>query len=240
MRMNTTLVINPKGGSGKTTVAINLASQFAANNVATTLMDYDPQGSSLNWLQSRPPHAARIHAANGAPERFGRRRSFEMYVPPETRQLIIDAPAGASGLLLHEMLDRAHCVIVPVIPSVIDIHATGNFIKDLLVTGKVRTGDIRLAVVANKVRISMPAYQPLLRFLNSVDLKLLTRLIDSDMYVRAAETGVGIFEMDPGMSAAERKQFTPIVEWVAGEHALSDARTDPSSYEPAPIRRVTF
>jgi chromosome partitioning protein len=238
--MNTTLVVNPKGGSGKTTIAINLASQFAANNVATTLMDYDPQGSSLNWLQSRPPHATRIHAANGAPEKYGRLRSFDMYVPPETRQLIIDAPAGSSGLLLHEMLDRAHCVIVPVVPSSIDIHATENFIKDLLATGKVRTGERRLAVVANKVRISMPAYQPLLRFLNSLDLKPLTRLIDSDMYVRAAETGVGIFEMDPGMTAAERRQFTPITEWVDGQHALPAARTDGNSCESTPIRRVSF
>ena len=76
-------------------------------------MDYDPQASSLTWLRSRAPQAPRIHAANGAPEKFGRLRSFEMYVPPETRQLIIDAPAGASGLLLHEMLERAHCVARP-------------------------------------------------------------------------------------------------------------------------------
>lgn len=242
MRTNTTLVVNPKGGSGKTTVAINLAACFAADNIATTLMDYDPQGSSLNWLQSRGPQAARIHAANGAPEKFGRLRSFEMYVPPETRQLIIDAPAGASGVLLQEMVDRAHCIIVPVVPSVIDIHATGNFIKDLLGTGRMRTGDIRLAVVANKIRVSMPAYQPLLRFLNSLDLKVLARLLDSDMYLKAAETGVGIFEMEPSLTAAERRQFTPIVEWVGGAHALRDARIEANSHEHelTPVRRVSF
>jgi chromosome partitioning protein len=240
--MNTTLVVNPKGGSGKTTVAINLASQFAANNIATTLMDYDPQGSSLNWLRSRAPQAPRIHTANGAPEKFGRLRSFEMYVPPETRHLIIDAPAGASGVVLQEMVDRAHCIIIPVVPSVIDIHATGNFIKDLLAMNRIRGSDIRLAVVANKIRVSMPAYQPLLRFLDSLDLKLLTRLLDSDMYVKAAETGIGIFEMDPGMTAAERRQFTPIVEWVGGEHAVRDARIKANSYEHqlTPVRRVSF
>src|SRR5256885_16358762 len=88
--MNTTLVINPKGGAGKTTVAINLASHFAASNTATTLMDYDPQGSSLHWLRSRAPEAAKIHGANAAPPKPDRLRSFEMYVPPETRQLVID------------------------------------------------------------------------------------------------------------------------------------------------------
>lgn len=238
--MKTTLVINPKGGSGKTTIAVNLAACFVGDNIATTLMDYDPQGSSLGWLRSRAPHAPRIYAANGAPEKFGRLRSFDMYVPPETRHLVIDAPAGASGLLVQEMLDRAHFVIVPVIPSVIDIRATEAFIRDLLAMPKVRAGDARVGIVANKVRASMPAYQPLLRFLESLELKLLARLLDSDMYLRAAESGVGIFEMDPGQTATERKQFMPIVEWVAREHALRDARAADNSHEVTPLRRVSF
>jgi len=240
MRVNTTLVINPKGGSGKTTIATNLASCFAADNIATTLMDYDPQASSLNWLRARAVQAPRIHSANGAPEKFGRLRSFEMYVPPETRQLIIDSPAGASGLLLQEMLDRAHCVIVPVVPSMIDIHATENFIKDLLASVRMRAGEVRLAVVANKVRVSMPAYQPLHRFLNSLGLKMLARLLDSDIYLQAADAGAGIFELEPSLTVAERKQFTPIVEWVAGEHALRDARAEDDSHEVTPLRRVSF
>src|SRR5437879_7148273 len=168
MRINTTLVINPKGGAEKTTVAINLASHFAAANTATTLMDYDPQGSSLHWLRSRAPEAAKIHGANAAPPKPDRLRSFEMYVPPETRQLVIDTPAGASGLLLQEMLGRAHCVIIPVVPSSLDIHATANFIKDLLLKGRIRERNIRMAVVANRVRRSMPVYPPLERFLNEI------------------------------------------------------------------------
>ena len=71
-----------------------------------------------------------------------------MFVPPETRQLVIDAPAGASGLLLNEMLERAHCVIVPVVPSVIDIRATEAFIKDLFAMPKVRAGRARVGIVA--------------------------------------------------------------------------------------------
>jgi chromosome partitioning protein len=177
-------------------------------------MDYDPQGSSLNWLRLRAPHAARIHGANAAPQRGSRLRSVEMHVPPSTQQLIIDAPAGASGLLLQEMLARTDCIVIPVGPSAIDIHATANFIRDLLLAGKIRVRNIRLAVVANRVRKSMPAYQPLERFLNSLSLPLLTRLGDSDAFLRAAETGVGIFEMDQSMSVEEREQFLPIARWV--------------------------
>lgn len=216
MRMNTTLVINSKGGSGKTTVTTNLASYFAANDIPTAIMDYDPQGSCLNWLQLRSPLATRIHGANAARQKLGL-RSIGMHVPAETRQLIIDAPAGASGLLLQEMLSRAHCIIVPVQPSAIDIHATANFVKDLLLVGRIRSRNIRLAVVANRVRKSTPVYQPLERFLSSLGLTILTRLGDSEAYVHAAESGVGVFEMNASESAAERDQFIPIVEWVDGE-----------------------
>ncbi|HYT46995.1 MAG TPA: ParA family protein [Burkholderiales bacterium] len=235
MRTNTTLVMNPKGGSGKTTVATNLASYFASNNLATTLMDYDPQGSSLNWLRLRPPHAPRIHGANGAPPKAGRLRSIDMHVPPETRQLIIDAPAGASGLLLQELLSRAHCILIPVAPSVIDIHATANFIRDLLIAGKIRANNIRLAVVASRVRRSMPVYQPLERFLNSLNLPLLARLGDSDVYVGAAESGIGIFEMDFAASCAERQQFLPIAEWVDSLQLIVASVQTPLPSRPAPI-----
>lgn len=216
MRMNTTLVINSKGGSGKTTVATNLASYFAAHRIAAAIMDYDPQGSCLNWLRLRTPNLKKIHAANAAPQKVGL-RSLGMHVPAEVRELIIDAPAGVSGLLLQELLARAHCIIVPVQPSAIDIHATANFIRDLLVLGRLRTRNVRLAVVANRVRRSTPVYQPLERFLNSLGLPFLTRLSDSEVFVEAAETGIGIFEMEASASAAEREQFMPIVEWAQPE-----------------------
>jgi len=206
MRMNTTLVINSKGGSGKTTVA--------ANDIVATLMDYDPQGSSLNWLRLRGSTGKKLYGANAAPQKGGRIRSIEMHVPSDSQELIIDAPGGASGLLLQEMLGRTDCIIIPVAPSAMDIHATANFIKDLLLGGRIRTRNIRLAVVANRVRSSMPVYQPLERFLGSLGLPFLTRISDSDVYLKAAETGNGIFEMEQSTGAAERAEFMPIVEWV--------------------------
>ena len=221
--MNTTLVVNRKGGAGKTTVTINLASFFATQNVSTTIMDYDPQGSSLHWLKSRSPQLGKLHGSNAAPEKFGHLRSFRMYVPSDTRQLIIDAPGGVSGMLLQELLCRANCVVIPVTPSSIDIHATAHFIKDVLLTGLVRSRGLRIAVVANRVRRSIPVYQPLERFLAALNLTLIARLLDSEVFVKAAETGIGIFEMDPGYADAECRQFTPIVEWITGEPARREA-----------------
>jgi chromosome partitioning protein len=232
MRTNTTLVINPKGGSGKTTITTNLASYFAAKGVPTTIMDYDPQGSSLNWLRSRPAHSPKIHGANAAPAKGMRLRSMDMRVPEDTRQLVIDGFAGASGLVLQEMLAKANCILIPVAPSPIDIHATANFIRDLLLSGTIRARKLRLAVVANRVRSAMPVYQPLERFLTSLSLKLVSRLSDSDAYLKAAETGVGIFEMDFSASVAERQQFLPVVEWVESEPLFV-----PGAVPAAPIAR---
>src|SRR5262245_26764525 len=213
--MNTTLVINPKGGSGKTTVTTNLASYYASQGITTTILDYDPQGSSLNWLQLRDRPRKALCGANGAPQKGGRIRSIEMHVPTDTLQLLIDAPAGTSGLLLQEMLARANNILIPVAPSAFDIYATANFVKELLLVGRIRTRCIRLAVVANRVR-SSAVYRPLERFLGSLGLPFLTRISDSEIYVRAAETGVGIFEMETSESGAEREEFLPIVDWIGG------------------------
>src|SRR5688500_7936928 len=228
--MNTTLVLNPKGGSGKTTIALNLASYFASGNVPTAVMDYDPQGSSLMWLRQRPPHAAKIHGVSGARQKTTRLRSVAMYVPAETRQLIIDAPAGASGTLLQEMLDRANCLIVPVTPSLIDLHATANFVREALRTPRMQSRNLPLAIVANKVRRTMPRYQPMDWFLESLDLTLTARLIDSDVYLKAVEAGCGIFEMPSSLAAAECQQFLPIAEWVESQRIGHAPRPEDNVY----------
>ena len=226
MPTNTTLVINAKGGVGKTTITTNLASYFAVHGVATTIADHDPQGSSLNWLNERPPDAPRIHGADAATRGGVGLQSMRRHIPRETEQLIIDAPAGPSRLLLQDLLARTHAILVPVGPSAIDIHATANFIKELLLVGRVRFKNIRLAVLANRVRNSKPVYEPLERFVGSLGISFLTRLYDSDVFVEAAETGLGIFEMPGEQAAAERDAFLPIVKWVLGEE-LGD--TQPSS-----------
>src|SRR5436305_2099957 len=102
--------------------------------------------------------------------------------------------AAASGLLLQEVLSRTYCILIPVPPSSIDLHATANFIRDLLLAGRIRANNIRLAVIANRVRKSMPVYQPLERFLNSLNLPLVARLGDSDVFLSAAESGIGVFD----------------------------------------------
>ena len=212
--MNTTVVMNAKGGVGKTTLATNLASYFAVNGVPTAVMDYDPQGSSLRWLDQRPPEAPHIHRADAASRPGGGLTSIARSVPPEVRQLFIDAPAGPTRPLMKELLARANAVLIPVAPSTVDIHATANFIEDLLLSGGLRNRNIRTAVVANRARSSTAVYEPLERFVRSLRLTFLTHLLDSEVYVESGDTGYGIFELDAERTAEQRRQFMPIVEWV--------------------------
>jgi chromosome partitioning protein len=156
-----------------------------------------------------------------------------MYVPHDTRQLIVDAPAGASKLLLQELLSKANSIVIPVAPSSIDVHATAAFIKELLLSGRIRIRNIRLAVVANRVRRSRNVYEPLERFVQALDMEFLTRLSDSEIYIQAAESGVGIFEMDADLGVREREEFMPIVRWVEHRELF---RTHQSS-EVVPFRR---
>jgi len=224
--MHTTVVMNAKGGVGKTTIATTLASYFAVNGVPTAIMDYDPQGSSLHWLRQRAADAPHIHGADAASRTSGGLKSIGRYVPHDTRQLVIDAPAGPSRPLMLEILARANAILIPVAPSSVDIHATANFIKELMLAGGIRARNIRTAVVANRARSSTDVYEPLERFVRSLRLTFLTHLLDSEVYVESGETGYSIFEIDAQRTAEQRRQFMPIVEWVEPD---TPARVEGSS-----------
>jgi len=228
--------MNAKGGVGKTTIATNVASYFAVNGVPTAIMDYDPQGSSLHWLEQRPADAPPIHGADAASRTGGGLKSIARYVPPDTQQLVIDAPAGPTPLLMKELLGRANAILIPVGPSKVDIHATAKFIEELLLVGGIRYRDIRTAVVGNRARSSTAVYEPLERFVRSLRLTFLTHLLDSEIYVESGDTGYGIFEMDAQRAAEPQREFTPIVQWVPQDTPTSE--DGPSNVVPLPRSRA--
>jgi chromosome partitioning protein len=218
--MNTTLVVNAKGGVGKTTVTTNLASYFASHGVATTIADFDPQGSSLNWIKQRPASAGKIWGADLAQRHGIGLSTARREIPRDTRVLILDAPAGPSRLLLQDLLGRCQSILIPVAPSAIDVHATANFIKELLLIGHVKLRNIRVAVLANRVRSTRPVFAPLERFVASLDMTFVARVSDSDVYVDAAEAGLGVFDMPVEKCSDEQREFLPIARWVQGDTSL--------------------
>jgi chromosome partitioning protein len=156
--MKRIVVMNPKGGSGKTTIAINLASYFASRQHTPVLMDFDPQGSSIRWVKKRQPTQAPIHAI-AAFEKDGRTtRAFQLRVPDKSSHVIVDTPAAIESREMPEITKDADKILVPVLPSDIDIHACSRCIRDLLLVAKIRREDDRIGVIANRIRRNTLTY----------------------------------------------------------------------------------
>jgi chromosome partitioning protein len=227
--MKRIVVMNPKGGSGKTTIAINLASYFASRQHRPVLMDFDPQGSSIRWVKKRQPTQAPIHAI-AAFEKDGRTtRAFQLRVPDNSTHVIIDTPAAIESREMPEITKDADKILVPVLPSDIDIHACSRCIRDLLLVAKIRREDDRIGVIANRIRRNTLTYQTLIRFLQTLGIPIVATIRDSQNYVRAAELGIGVHEMKSYVAAADVEQWEPLVEWLNKPSMTRAASHTPSS-----------
>ena len=229
--MQRIVVLNPKGGSGKTTLAINLAGYFAAQQQTPVLMDFDPQGSSLRWVKKRQPTQALIQAIAAFEKDNRTTRSFQLRVPAGTSHLIVDTPAALDGPEMPDITRGADKIIVPVLPSDIDIHACSRCIRDLLLVAKIRREDDRLCVVANRVKRNTLIYQSLIRFLQTLGIPIVTTIRDSQNYVRAAELGLGIHEMKSYVVREDVEQWEPLVQWL-GKPGAPPQVLGSSSQEP--------
>ena len=214
--MQRIVVLNPKGGSGKTTIAINLASYFASRGHAPVVMDYDPQGSSLRWVRKRKPSQAPIQAIAAYEKADSRTtRSFQLRLPQSATHVIVDTPAAFEPSQLPEMTRAADKIIVPVLPSDIDIHTCSRCIGDLLLVAKIRREEDRIGVIANRIRRNTLTYQALIRFLHTLGIPIVATIRDSQSYVRAAELGIGVHEMKSYIVHDDVEQWTPLVAWLA-------------------------
>ena len=213
--MQRVVVLNPKGGSGKTTIATNLAVWFAVGGHAPVMMDFDPQGSSTRWVGKRQSTQPRINIIP-AYERDGRMtRAFQLRLPAGATHVVVDTPAAILGPEMPDLTRGADKILVPVLPSDIDIHACSRCIRDLLLVAKIRRDDHRLGVIANRVRRNTLAYGSLRKFLDTLGIPIVATLRDSQNYVRAAELGLGIHEMKSYVVREDLEQWIPLTEWLA-------------------------
>jgi len=208
------VLLNPKGGSGKSTIATNLAAYYASKGLNTALMDTDPQGSGMRWLKLRPRNLPPIAAINGFDRPMGVTRSFALRTPPGTERLIVDTPAALCAQQMPEVIRDASAIVVPVLPSDIDTHAASRCIADLLLVAKVHRSERRLVIVANRARRYTKAFQALIRFLQSMRIPVAAVLRDSQAYVRSAESGVGIHEMKGSQLRDDLETWKPLTDWL--------------------------
>ncbi|MDX1517238.1 MAG: AAA family ATPase [Woeseiaceae bacterium] len=213
---NKIVILHPKGGCGKSTLATNIAACYAQRGTAPALMDYDPQGSTMAWLERRPAGLPEIHGIAAFKKNMHATRSWQLRVPNDTLNLVIDSPAGLTHDDLRELTRDSSSILVPVLPSAMDIHAASRCIADLLLVAKVNRSERKLAVVANRTRKRTKSFAKLMRFLDSLGIPIIAVLRDSQNYVHAAERGIGLHEMQPSRVAPDVEQIDRIVTWLDG------------------------
>jgi chromosome partitioning protein len=220
------VVLNPKGGSGKSTVATGLAAMYAARGYQPALMDFDPQGTSMRWLEKRSPELPKIHGVAAFARSLAVTRSFLLRVPQGADPVIVDTPAALQTQHFLEHVKDAHAVLVPVMPSDADIHACSRCIGHLLISGKIKRRENRLGVIANRVKPNTIICRTLMRFLDQLQIPAITTLRDSQSYVYAGELGKGIHDMNPSRVHPELAQWEQLWSWLASRrHAVELAST---------------
>ena len=204
--MRSILVVNPKGGSGKTTIATNLAGYYAKKNIPVSLVDLDPQRSSFQWAKSRPASAGEI------------RLHTEINDDYETRRVIYDCPAQIHLGLTADLINQSDIIIMPINPSIFDHRAAFKFIFD--VRGLIRADlckKIKIGLVANRANAKFKSYTEVGKFSKMMQTPIVASLRNSQNYVRAAEAGLSIFEMPNSGMEADTEQWRSLTYWAEGK-----------------------
>lgn len=203
--MRIILVANPKGGSGKTTLATNLAGYFASQGQHVALSDMDRQQSSISWLERRPGELPFIHGAGGKAKHID-----EL----DTDWTIIDSPAGLHGEKLSDMVKRADLVIVPMQASAFDIGATQDFLDTLSEEKAVRKERTFVAMVGIRIDHRTRSAARLRDYLDESGFPVIGNLRNTQLYVSAAENGMSLFDLRPSLAARDIEEWTSIIDWL--------------------------
>jgi chromosome partitioning protein len=234
--MRKIMLLNAKGGCGKSTLATNLASYYAAQGKAVVIADFDRQGSAMEWLEARPQDRPPIRGIAAWRE--------PLRVPRSTDYVIMDVPAAAHGADLTALVRRAHTLIIPVLPSPTDIRAAAHFIHEMLLVGKIVRDETRVAVVANRVRenssiqntvesvlnsmsisystLNTQIYRNLERFLSRLKIPFVATLRESQNYLVADARGLGIFDLTRSQVARDIEQWEPMLKWLDSKRSIPE------------------
>jgi len=185
--MLTIAVMNAKGGCGKTTIATHLAALFALQGRTVALADLDRQRSSRMWLERRP--------ANAPPIERARFRKGEIVTSGRATRLVVDGAAAMERAESKWVIARAGIILIPVLPSAYDQEAATRMLKAIGSIKRVRKRKRSILFVANRHRARTRAATELDEHLAAQDWPVIARLRDSQLYARAADTGLSLFEL---------------------------------------------
>jgi len=201
--MKALLVANPKGGSGKTTLSTNIAGFLASRGQRVAMLDLDRQKSATYWLASRPANLPLIQILDDVDEQ-----------KKELDWLIIDSPAGLHGKNQEYALKLVSKVVVPIAPSLFDIHASRDFLQQLCTEKLVRKSKVSIGVVGMRMDPRTRAALTLEQFMKNLDLPILAYLIEAQAYVNAGFEGKTLFDLPPSQADRELEQWAFMCHWL--------------------------
>ena len=204
------LVASSKGGAGKTTVATHLAAHAALDGLHTVLVDADPQQSSTRWAERRSGLEAAVLPVPGA----RRAKAAWKSLPDDTQRVVVDAPAGAMAEDLETWLEHADAVVVPVQPSALDLDATVHFLNTLAQHPRVRRGELRVGLVANRMKPWTNASQATLELLDQWPYPVVASLRDSQAYILLTGLGRSMFDYRSAQVRKHQEDWAPLLKWL--------------------------
>ena len=203
--MPVVVVANPKGGVGKSTLATHVAGYFASQGHQVMLGDADRQQSSRLWLRLRPPQARPIASWEVGEGQVAK--------PPKgTTHVVLDTPAGLHGKWMEDTLRSADKVVVPLQPSVFDIHATRAFLDELAQHRK--AGRMQVGIVGTRVDTRTLAADRLQEFVEGLGLPVLGFLRPTQNYLHLAARGLTLFDVAPGKVERDLEQWQGLCRWL--------------------------
>lgn len=200
--MQTILVANPKGGSGKTTLSTNIAGYFASTGKHVAILDLDRQKSANLWLAQRDSTLPIIWPLQGEDK------------PGRTDVLVVDSPAGLHGKNLDHAIKLVNKVIVPISPSLFDIQASYDFLRELCEEKAARKGRIEVGVVGMRMAPRTRAAATLEQFLAQLDVPVLAYLREAQVYVNAAFEGKSIFDVPRYVAEQDLELWADLIKWI--------------------------
>lgn len=198
--MSWILIANPKGGCGKTTLAVQLASLLAESARVVGLYDADPQASSLDWARRRDPRAAPVNAqAVAGPSDI--RREDDDYC-------IIDTASAQSPQSWLDALRPGDVWLIPVQASPVDLAALASLPAQVLPSG------VMAGVVASRVNPQTLNWRLLQRAVAELPWPLFGWLRDTQQYLHAMQEGMGLFDAPGHASLRDRMQWHSLLEAI--------------------------
>ena len=202
------LVASSKGGAGKTTIATNLAAHYAVDGKNTVLVDADRQGSSQRWAEKR---AGMSHPVLGL---SGLRRDWAKHIPEDAQRVVIDSAAGIRSGEIGEYLDHVDAVIVPVLPSSIDLEAAEPFLAELADLPRIKRGKVPVALVANRLKPWTNASQQAVDEIKGFPFPVVAELRDTQGYVLASALGKSIFDYNSELVRSHQDDWSKLLRWL--------------------------